>query len=293
MTIFDILKEISTKLKNSKIENYQLEASSLISFVCKIDQSFIISHPEKKIFKKQEQEIKKLAKLRSKNWPLAYLLKNKDFYQLNFIVSPDVLIPRPESELIIENVLSDIKNIKKEASIIDVGTGSACLIISLAHILKNNKNINYYGLDISSKALKIAKKNAKRYQLDKIIKFSKSNLLQKLINKINLEPKEYFVLANLPYLTTEEIKKSPSIQKEPKTALAGGKDGLFLYQKLFKQIIETTKHSKFNIYAEINPWQETKILELAKKAFRECLIETKIILDLKNETRLVIFRVKK
>jgi hypothetical protein len=68
---------------------------------------------------------------------------------------------------------------------------------------------------------------------------------------------------------------------------------LFLYQKLFKQIIETTKHSKFNIYAEINPWQETKILELAKKAFRECLIETKIILDLKQETRLIIFRVKR
>lgn len=290
MTILDILSEISIKLRNSQIENYQLEANSLISFVCKLDPSFIISHPEKKISKQQEKEIKKLAKLRCQGWPLAYLIKNKNFYQLNFIVSPDVLVPRPESELIVENVISDIKG---KASIVDIGTGSACLIISLANVLKNNKTINYYGLDISSKALKIARKNAKLHHLDKIIKFYQSNLLQKLINQIKKETKEYFILANLPYLTKEEIKQSPSIQKEPKKALDGGKDGLALYQKLFDQIKKINNNSQFNIYAEINPWQEKKILALAKKAFSECLIETKIILDLKQETRLIIFRVKR
>lgn len=293
MKIFDILSEISSKLTKAEIENPYLEATSLLSLVCKFEQAKIIAEPDKKISKAQQEKIEKLCQLRIEGWPLAYLSKKKSFYNLDFIVSPDTLIPRPESELIIEAVLSDVLNSHRKKNIIDIGTGSACLIISLTDILKNKSDFNFHGIDISPKALKIAKKNAKKHGLEKIIKFNLGDLLQPLIKKIkeSKQKQDYFILANLPYLTKEEIKKSPSLKMEPKISLDGGKDGLVLYKKLFQQISEIKKDNNFNIYAEINPWQEKKILELIKKAFVKCSIKTEILLDLKKKSRLIIIKI--
>lgn len=292
MNISEALKQISQKLQTAQIENYSAEAYSLLSFICQKDQSFLISHPEKNINPKQEEEIKKLIKLRSKSWPLAYLMNKKSFYQLEFFVNSDTLIPRPESELIVEAVLKECQKEKqKKINIIDVGTGSGCLIISLAHILQSKNNINFYGLDISSPALKVAKKNAQKQQLNKRISFKLGNLLEPLLKKIGREEAQYHILANLPYLTKEEIKNSPSLKMEPKKALDGGKDGLKFYQELFKQISQIKKDNSFFIYAEINPWQKEKLLELTKKAFSECSIEYETILDLRKEARIIIIKI--
>lgn len=292
MNISEALKQIGQKLQTAQIENYSAEAYSLLSFICRKDQSFLISHPEKNINPKQEEKIKKLVKLRSKSWPLAYLMNKKSFYQLEFFVNSDTLIPRPESELIVEAVLKECQKEKqKKINIIDVGTGSGCLIISLAHILQSKNNINFYGLDISSPALKVAKKNAQKQQLNKRISFKLGNLLEPLLKKIGREEAQYHILANLPYLTKEEIKNSPSLKMEPKKALDGGKDGLKFYQELFKQISQIKKDNNFFIYAEINPWQKEKLLELTKKAFSECSIEYEIILDLRKEARIIIIKI--
>lgn len=292
MNISEALKQIGQKLQTAQIENYSAEAYSLLSFICRKDQSFLISHPEKKINPKQEEKIKKLVKLRSKSWPLAYLMNKKSFYQLEFFVNSDTLIPRPESELIVEAVLKECQKEKqKKINIIDVGTGSGCLIISLAHILQSKNNINFYGLDISSPALKVAKKNAQKQQLNKRISFKLGNLLEPLLKKIGREEAQYHILANLPYLTKEEIKNSPSLKMEPKKALDGGKDGLKFYQELFKQISQIKKDNSFFIYAEINPWQKEKLLELTKKAFSECSIEYETILDLRKEARIIIIKI--
>lgn len=292
MNISEALKQISQKLQTAQIKNYSAEAYSLLSFICRKDQSFLISHPEKNINPKQEEEIKKLIKLRSKSWPLAYLMNKKSFYQLEFFVNSDTLIPRPESELIVEAVLKECQKEKqKKINIIDVGTGSGCLIISLAHILQSKNNINFYGLDISSPALKVAKKNAQKQQLNKRISFKLGNLLEPLLKKIGREEAQYHILANLPYLTKEEIKNSPSLKMEPKKALDGGKDGLKFYQELFKQISQIKKDNSFFIYAEINPWQKEKLLELTKKAFSECSIEYETILDLRKEARIIIIKI--
>lgn len=292
MNISEALKQISQKLQTAQIENYSAEAYSLLSFICRKDQSFLISHPEKNINPKQEEKIKKLVKLRSKSWPLAYLMNKKSFYQLEFFVNSDTLIPRPESELIVEAVLKECQKEKqKKINIIDVGTGSGCLIISLAHILQSKNNINFYGLDISSPALKVSKKNAQKQQLNKRISFKLGNLLEPLLKKIGREEAQYHILANLPYLTKEEIKNSPSLKMEPKKALDGGKDGLKFYQELFKQISQIKKDNSFFIYAEINPWQKEKLLELTKKAFSECSIEYETILDLRKEARIIIIKI--
>ncbi len=292
MNISEALKQIGQKLQTAQIENYSAEAYSLLSFICRKDQSFLISHPEKNINPKQEEKIKKLVKLRSKSWPLAYLMNKKSFYQLEFFVNSDTLIPRPESELIVEAVLKECQKEKqKKINIIDVGTGSGCLIISLAHILQSKNNINFYGLDISSPALKVAKKNAQKQQLNKRISFKLGNLLEPLLKKIGREEAQYHILANLPYLTKEEIKNSPSLKMEPKKALDGGKDGLKFYQELFKQISQIKKDNSFFIYAEINPWQKEKLLELTKKAFSECSIEYETILDLRKEARIIIIKI--
>lgn len=293
MKISGIITEIESRLAEAKIENSYSEAISLLALVCKVDQTKAILEPDKKITSAQTEKIRKLCQLRIESWPLAYLAGKKSFYNLDFIVSPDTLIPRPESELIIEAVLNDVKNIKRMKNIIDVGTGSACLIISLADILSDEKSFNFYGTDISPEAIKIAKKNRTKYNLTEIIKFYEGDLLHPLIGKIKKQDdkQDYFILANLPYLNKEEIKKSPSLKKEPKIALDGGRDGLMLYRKLFQQVAEIKKDNNYNIYAEINPWQEKKLLELTKKAFPRCLIKTETILDLKQEARLIVIKI--
>jgi release factor glutamine methyltransferase len=112
-----------------------------------------------------------------------------------------------------------------------------------------------------------------------------------MLKKIGREKAQYHILANLPYLTKEEIKNSTSLKMEPKTALDGGKDGLKFYQELFKQISQIKKDNSFFIYAEINPWQKDKLLELTKKAFSECSIEYETILDLRKEARIIIIKI--
>lgn len=292
MTIKDLLFETAKKLQEAKIENYEAETYSLLSFVCTLSQSEIISHPEKNIRLGQVKKIKKMLKLRTSGWPLAYLIGQKSFYNLEFYVNKNTLIPRPESELIVEAVLDKIKNEKnKEINIIDIGTGSACLIISLADILKNKNNVCFYGIDISSRALKMAKKNSKKHDLNKIIKFYQGNLLKPLFKKISKKSATYHILANLPYLSKEEIKKSPSLKMEPKRALDGGKDGLELYQKLFEQIAQIKQEQTFTIYTEINPWQKNKLIEITKKAFSKCQVEINTLLDLRCEDRIVIIKI--
>jgi len=292
MTIKDLLFEIAKKLQEAKIENYEAETYSLLSFVCHLSPSEIISRPEKNIKPGQIKKIRKMLKLRVIGWPLPYLIGQKSFYNLDFYVNKNTLIPRPESELIVEAVLEKVKNEKnKEINIIDIGTGSACLIISLADILQNKNNIGFYGIDISSPALKIARKNAKKHNLNKVIKFYQGSLLKPLIKKISKKPATYHILANLPYLIKEEIKKSPSLKMEPKRALDGGKDGLELYQKLFEQIAQIKQEQTFIIYAEINPWQKNKLIEITKKAFSKCQVEINTLLDLRGEDRIVVIKI--
>lgn len=293
MTIKNKIIEASKDLKKSKINSYQLEAELIISFVLRINREQLFINNNKEITKKQDIQINNLIKERLTGEPIAYLLKEKNFYNLSFFVNKDTLIPRPESELIIEQVLQEIKNKNQDKKIIiDIGTGSGCLIISLAHNLKRQDNIKYLGIDISPLAIKVAQKNSKKHQLNKKIKFISGNLLEPIIKNLNEEKNiDIIILANLPYLTKKEIKESPSIKHEPYTALYGGIDGLQYYRKLLAQIKKIKANNNISIYQEISPWQKNPLRDLTKKKLGLYNPKIKTIKDLSKKDRLIITKI--
>lgn len=269
------------KLKKYDIKLPHLEAEILLSFILEKPREFILAHPEFILTSAQTKKIEKLIQQRCKGIPIAYLIGYKEFYGFNFLANKNVLIPRPESELIIEEILK--LNPNNISSIIDVGTGSGCLVITLAKLL--DKKIKYLGIDISQQALITAKKNA---AINKItnIKFIKGDLLEPIIDKKNelLKPK-LIIIANLPYLTEKQIKKSASIKKEPRLALDGGQDGLDYYRKLLEQIKKIKIKQAF-ILLEIDPTQKNKISSLIKNDLPQA--DFAIKKDLKGHSRLVI-----
>ena len=262
------IKDLRKKYYN-KIDSFDFDI--LVALVLDKTRVFILSHPEYKLNTSKYNKIEKLFKRRIENEPLAYITGEKEFFSNSFIVNKNVLTPRPETEIMVEMVLEKIKRSKDKKTVIDLGTGSGCIIISLAKELKNCKNIHFYALDISPKALVVARKNAKLNKVNEKIKILKSDLLSN-IKKLNLknQKSKIIITANLPYLTSTQIKKSPTIKKEPRLALLAGSDGLKYYKKLFKQISNIHKiHQKltFSIFCEIDPSQKTTMQKLAKNIF--------------------------
>jgi release factor glutamine methyltransferase len=250
-----------------------LDLELLISHITKNPREFILAHPEYILTKNQITELKSQISKRIRGEPLAYLTGHKEFYGLDFLVDKNVLVPRPETELIINYQLSIINEDK--LTVVDVGTGSGCIIITLAKLL--NKNTKFFAIDISDKALVVARKNAKRHGVDKKIKFLQGNLLEPIINnpKLIINNCKLIIVANLPYLTPTQIKNSPSIQKEPRLALEAGRDGLKYYRELFKQIKMLSfknyelrvPNCEINVLCEIDPNQTKKIISIIKKEF--------------------------
>lgn len=214
---------------------------------------------------------------RLKNEPVAYLINNKEFYGLNFYVDKNVLIPRPETEVLVDEIFKHIRiaNHESRITICDIGTGSGCIAITLKKYLPKAK---VYASDISKKALAVAKKNARKLKV-KIL--NKQGDLLKPLKKIKIN----IIAANLPYLTPRQMKEE-SIQAEPKLALSGGKDGLDLYKELLNQVKEYAQ--KPLIFLEIDPRQAMKIRRLIKKKLPQAVIEIKK--DLSGRNRIAIIR---
>ncbi|MFA5211624.1 MAG: peptide chain release factor N(5)-glutamine methyltransferase [Patescibacteria group bacterium] len=264
----------------------QKEFTILKAFVSKKTYEQIISEKNFKLNFWQNLLFKKLLKKRQKGIPLAYLLKNKDFFSLNFFVNKNVLIPRPDTEILVEKVLELISQYTKENNfLIDIGTGSACIPIS---ILKNTDGIEKaFASDISKKALKIAKKNDRKYQTQ--INFLKGNLLLPFLKKkLDLKNINLFLTANLPYLTLEQFKNETSIQAEPKKALIAKENGLYLYKELFKQI-KKIKAKNIFIFCEIDPTQTSEITKIIQNNFSNITINIKK--DYSGLDRVVYFKI--
>jgi release factor glutamine methyltransferase len=289
MTIKEALKKTKEKLEKSGTKNSQLESEMILSFITKLSREKLLSHKDQKI--KNKRKLEKITNKRTEFYPLAYLTRSKSFYNLDFIVNEKVLIPRPESELIIDHILKNFPE-DKEMSIIDIGTGSGCLILSLADLWREKENINYYGIDISSSALKIAKKNAKKHQLKEKITFLKGNLLSPILKEGKKLKKEIVIIANLPYLKKEEIKESPSIKFEPKKALDGGPNGLKHYRKLLEEV-KKIKNKNITIYKEINDWQAKELTEIIEKKIGSYNPKVDIIKDLAGHKRLIVSKITK
>lgn len=238
--------------------------------------NYLYKNPEKKLARSSVSTFWRLLKLRADNYSVAYLVGKKEFYKLNFCVNKHVLIPRPDSEVMIDEALKYLKKIKiKTPKIIDIGTGSGALIISLA---KNNPTeAKYWASDISSRALKMARTNARKHCLKNKIKFIKSDLLKNIS-----DTKFDLVMANLPYLTKNQLQEK-SIKKEPLQALLAGQDGLLYYNKLLKQL-PNCLNKQYLILLEIDPSQKELLEKMVKKNMPQSHLE--FINDLSGQNRL-------
>lgn len=297
MTIKEKTIEIQKKLLRNGIEKHNLESEMIMSLALNKDRLFLITNSYKKIKEKENKKINRIVSQRLELYPLAYISGKRNFYDLEFNVNKNTLIPRPESELIIEEIVKKERQSKNNKTFIDIGTGSGCLIISLAKILSKNKKNYFCGLDICSKALKVAQKNAQKHNLNKKIFFYKSNLLDKII-KINnrnnfLDNKHLIIIANLPYLTKEEISNSPTIKFEPKKALYGGSDGLDFYRKMLEQIkkLKESNRIKAEIYMEISPWQKNILIKDIKNVLKKAAIKITTIKDLNKKNRIIVLEI--
>ena len=231
MTIQQILLSAITKLRKAKNDSANLDAEVLLASVLKKPRMFLHSHPEQKVSTSQQRKFANMLNRRVNGVPIAYLTGQKEFYKLNFLVDNNVLIPRPDTEVLVEEAIHIGRAMSKatpdrKTTVVDVGTGSGCIAISLAKYLPW---IKLYMTDISEKALSVAKKNAALHKMTKKITFVKGDLLSPFRDKVQFD----LVCANLPYLTTNETKNLPH---EPKTALHGGKLGLELLDRLIQQL---------------------------------------------------------
>ena len=221
----------------------------------------------------------KLICRRAKREPLAYILKNKEFWSKDFFVDRNTLIPRPETELLCESVVKIFKN--KNLHILDIGTGTGCIILSILCEIKGAKGI---GVDISKNAIKVAKKNSNKLGLNKRVKFVNKSLEDIYGYKFDL------IVSNPPYIKTSDIKNlSDDVKKfEPKIALDGGKEGLDVIKKVIYK--SRTILKKLGMLAlEIGYGQYYKVSQILKEQnFKEELL----VKDYKNNVRCILARFK-
>lgn len=218
----------------------------------------ILLNKEKILTNKEQKKYRKLEKQINKELPIQYILKESYFYNKKFIVNKNVLIPRPETEVLVEetNKLIKDKFSDKKINILDIGTGSGIIAITL-NIL--NKNSNVIATDISKKALKIAKKNQKIHKTK--VKFIKTNLYNKIDEKFDV------IISNPPYIPNNSKNIELKVKNnEPQIALYGGKDGLYYYRQIIKDIKTITKENHI-IAFEIGENEEQEIEKLLKNNF--------------------------
>jgi len=223
MLISELINKGSRFLKNNDISSYLIDAELILSKSLNISREKFLSLDDTKVEDKIILNFNKLIARRVKKEPIAYIFEKKEFWSLDFIVNKDTLIPRPETELLIECLVKYYKN--KKIFILDIGTGSGCIILSILKELKKSKGI---GIDVSKKAIKVASKNAKNLGLQTRSKFIKRNL-----NEFNSYMFD-LIVSNPPYICSHELKNlSEDIKKyEPRLALDGGNDGLDVVKKI-------------------------------------------------------------
>ena len=269
----------SNILKNKLISSHRLDSELILSEILKIKREELLIRNEELHSSQVFLDFKKLINRRASREPMAYILEKKGFWKNNFIVDRNTLIPRPETELLIEFVSKKFKN--KDIFILDVGTGSGCIILSL---LEELRSIRGMGIDISKKAIEIAKKNAKMYKNFKRIKFLNRDINQIYDKKFDL------IISNPPYISTHQIKNlSEDIKRyEPRIALNGGNDGLDVVRKVIYKSKSILRKNGF-LALEIGFGQHNKVSQILKL---NGFIEKILIKDYQKNVRCIFSIIK-
>ena len=276
MNIENALNHGISVLKRNKILNPQLDSVILLSKSINKDKKHIILNTKEILSSKQFNNFNSFIERRKKGEPIAYLINKKEFWKDEFYVNKDVLIPRPDTELLIEQVLK-IYSEESQLQILDIGTGSGCILLS---ILKERPNFYGTGIDISKKSINVSKFNAKQLNLTNRVKFLHSSVDNFKIGKYDL------VVSNPPYIKLLSLKylEKDVVSFEPKLALSGGLDGFSKIRNVIKKTKTLIKkNGKFILEIGFN--QKNKVKEILKK---EGFYINKSIKDYGNNDRCII-----
>lgn len=294
MTNEDLMKEAAARLREAGVEGPAEEAELLLAHALRTTRERVFAHPETEVPAAAVRRYRALITRRARHVPYAYLVGFKEFYGRRFFVSEDVLIPRPETEVLVEAVLSSLSSRAKRSaaegslSVLDVGTGSGAVGLTLAAEIPASQVI---AIDVSVKALRVARLNAKRLGVEKRVKFKKLDILRPNgslgFARDDREGRPMAVVANLPYLLkTTWAAAAPEVRRhEPKLALVSGHDGLDHYRALLRRL-RSWKIDPAPLALEAEPDQMPELRRLVREAFPR--LRGRVLKDLHGDERVLL-----
>lgn len=285
-----LLNELTAELRG-RSPTPELDAELLLSHVLGRQREYLLAHPEITLSAAQLDQLNKLKNKRLKAYPIAYLTNRREFWGNDFYVDESVLVPRPETELLVEEALRQLFG-EKPKYVIDVGTGSGCIAVSLA---KEDPTHTYLATDISTAALRVAYLNALRHSVEPRITFYHGHLLEPLFHPgYGLTPKNLLIVANLPYidqaaptLEADDDLTRHGLKWEPREALDGGINGLGLYQDFLHQV-KNYGTSDSALLMEMAPHQSERLEQVVKSLFPQATVDVKQ--DLAGEERMMVVK---
>lgn len=279
MTIKETIKKGMIELKTNGIEEPNLKSRLLMQYILNKPRQYLLVHDNETLTLRQEVNYFKGIKKLIEGIPIQHITHMQEFMRMNFFVNEDVLIPRPDTESLVEEVISIAKRINAK-KIMDLCTGSGAIAVSLAKYIENSE---ITALDISKKALNIAKKNAINNNVQNQITFVESDLFEKIKKE-----KYDIIVSNPPYIRKDIIKTlDKEVQREPRIALDGGYDGLDFYRKIINKSDEYLKFKGY-LCLEIGYDQKIDVIELIEN--EEKYIDTYCKKDLYENDRVIITR---
>lgn len=279
MKIEELIEYGKKILNKNEVDDSSIISRELAEYILQLNRQEIVTNLEKEV-KEEQKDRYYLALIEIiQGMPIQYITNTQEFMKLNFFVNENVLIPQPDTEILVEEVIK-ISELESKTKILDMCTGSGCIGVSLAYYLKNAKITMS---DISKNAIEIAKKNAKENKVLEKTEFIKSDLFE------NIEEKFDIIVSNPPYIETDVIKSlSKQVQNEPKIALDGGKDGLLFYRKLIKEAPNFLNDNGY-LCMEIGYNQKEEVIKLAKQ--KESFLKIEAIKDLSGNDRVIICKI--
>ncbi len=276
------IAEATAALQTAEITEPRREAVSLLMYTLNVDRSFVIAHPDRELNRNEAQRFRQFVARRASREPLQYITGVQEFFNLKFEVTPDVLIPRPETELIVESVL-ELLSSANAPIIADVGTGSGCIAISLLHEMPNAHAV---GIDISANALALARRNAERHAVSDRFALAQADGLSTFPQQAIFSA----IVSNPPYISAKEIDSlQPEVRNhEPLSALVAGDDGLSHIRVLVRDAAQSL-HAGGDLVFEIGFDQSDAVQALVDPAIWEVV---RIKNDLQNIPRVFVLRKK-
>ena len=267
MTLKELYNTGTDILKNASIQESSLDAWYLLEYVTGITRARYFVDSQQTVPQNHQKQYLQLIQKRAEHIPLQHLTGVQEFMGLEFHVNEHVLIPRQDTEILVETALEKLKEISNPVNLLDMCTGSGCILLSILYYMKNKKQITGTGVDISDKALEVARKNAKSLSLS--VDFLQSNLFDKITDKYSI------IVSNPPYIRSDVIKTLQEEVREhdPMLALDGMEDGLYFYRKIISESEKYLQTDGYLIF-EIGHDQGLDVSNMMKDAgFRDVLIK--------------------